>query len=387
MPNLFKLTPPVSGDLQGIQYLRGAAALMVVLDHISSMMAEPKYFSAQPFAGFLGSGFVGVDIFFCLSGFIIMYIAMTDQLQPKLQRWKFFKHRFARIVPFMWVMVIAYALLRGSFRNHFPYGNYLRAITLYPIGQVEPGTIWSLRHEFLFYIVFAITLLSSRIALAGRFLLFAVWALSPLAVFVLMPEDVTKFVLVPESFPGESIIQEWVSFFFSNVNLLFGLGVIIGAIYVKSGRQWKPRAWSAPSLIFCLAAIFLTVWLINYNRGNIIEALFIGLLSCVCLLFALTVKPSTSLFARLGKTLGDASYCIYLSHNSFISISLSLFTAHFHAAPKAAVIGATLLFATVGGVVLNRLVEDPVVFWSKRAILGRPSERQAKSAALKPKTV
>ncbi len=79
------LQPASRHELAGIQYIRAAAALMVVLDHTSAMMAEPKYFGHHPFGRLLESGAVGVDLFFCLSGFIIVFIALDAAWAPTMK--------------------------------------------------------------------------------------------------------------------------------------------------------------------------------------------------------------------------------------------------------------------------------------------------------------
>jgi peptidoglycan/LPS O-acetylase OafA/YrhL len=356
--------PPVHGELEGIQYVRGAAAVMVVIDHVSSMMSETKYFGRHPFAGVLEAGAVGVDLFFCLSGFIIVYIAMSHSLMPKLPPWDFFKRRFARIIPFMWVMIIAYAALRVSARGHFPYLAYLRGLTLFPVGHIEPAQVWTLRHEWLFYIVFAISFLS------GRRWLFVLWALSPLAVMVILP---------PVG-PDAGFGLELANFVFNNVDLLFGLGVIAGIFYVTRKGTWPQKSWAAPGLAAGIAVVFFAALILSYNRADLPQVLIIGVLSSICLVIACTVLPSKGPLAWLGKTLGDASYCIYLSHPMFISALLGLFAGHFHRAPDAVVMGTTVVISIIAGVIVNKLVEDPVVAWSKAVFLQRPRPRRGVAA-------
>jgi peptidoglycan/LPS O-acetylase OafA/YrhL len=59
-------------QLVGIQYLRAAAVLFVVLDHTTGMAMLPKYFGEHfnIFDGWFQSGASGVDLFFVISGFI-----------------------------------------------------------------------------------------------------------------------------------------------------------------------------------------------------------------------------------------------------------------------------------------------------------------------------
>ena len=72
-----------------IQALRGIAALFVVLEHIR----------------FLNCGAFGVDIFFCISGFMILFSTQKSTEH-------FLSKRLIRIVPFYWLMTLAtYVLL------------------------------------------------------------------------------------------------------------------------------------------------------------------------------------------------------------------------------------------------------------------------------------
>ena len=82
-------------DFVGIQYLRGFAALLVVLDHASGMTALPKYFGTTAFDGFFDWGFAGVDLFFSISGFIIALVTLSPiTLEPKSTLSDFLTRRF-----------------------------------------------------------------------------------------------------------------------------------------------------------------------------------------------------------------------------------------------------------------------------------------------------
>ena len=66
------------GKLSGVQIARGVAALTVVLYHATRGLSLPQYLGYIPFDNSLGFGHAGVDFFFVLSGFIIMYAHTAD---------------------------------------------------------------------------------------------------------------------------------------------------------------------------------------------------------------------------------------------------------------------------------------------------------------------
>lgn len=71
--------------------LRGVAAICVVIFHF----AECIIFDYSKL--FIGHGFLAVDFFFCLSGFVIAYA--YDQRLEKIGVWQFFKRRLIRLHP------------------------------------------------------------------------------------------------------------------------------------------------------------------------------------------------------------------------------------------------------------------------------------------------
>ncbi len=176
------LTSSKKAEILGIQYVRGIAAVAVVLDHSAGMGAFEKYFGAIVFNDFLKFGAHGVDVFFVLSGFIIAYVALHPNLLPRLTFLDFYKRRAVRILPLMWLAIGSYAALRMLGGITADWVDYLRAATLFPIGQVAPLNIWTLRHETLFYLLFGVSWLAYRRARHGIFFWFAAPLLAPMFV-------------------------------------------------------------------------------------------------------------------------------------------------------------------------------------------------------------
>src|ERR1700733_14307006 len=97
---------------QGLQILRITAACMVLLTHSTFYASErlDKHFRVW------GNGATGVDIFFVLSGFVMIY--SSTKLMNDRNGWKIFaERRIVRIVPIYWITttikVIALLLTTG----------------------------------------------------------------------------------------------------------------------------------------------------------------------------------------------------------------------------------------------------------------------------------
>ena len=108
-----------------IQALRGLAALFVVFQHIR----------------FLNFGAFGVDIFFCISGFMIMF---TTEKSTKY----FFRKRLIRILPLYYLMTLVTYLSLLLFPSMFQQTRHIfrtwsRACCLFLlISVVELSSLW-----------------------------------------------------------------------------------------------------------------------------------------------------------------------------------------------------------------------------------------------------
>lgn len=148
------------GHLFGLDLLRLFAAALVVLDHFGAFSAafpdvgKPLAFPALNFA--TRFGWVGVEIFFVISGFVIALSARGASPGS------FLKRRSLRIFPALWVCsLISLAALATT---NSPLGELLVAffhsITLSPRGPYVDGAIWSLVVEAVFYLLIWIVLLT-----------------------------------------------------------------------------------------------------------------------------------------------------------------------------------------------------------------------------------
>ena len=338
--------------LNGVQYLRGLAASLVVAEHANLGIGLPKYFGRQPVPFEFFGGPAGVDLFFVVSGFIIAYISLDPStLRPRGGIGDFLWRRFARIVPFLWLCVAAYAALRFVGRDgSFEWQPYLRALTLYPIGPVNPSQAWTLRHEFLFYLVFA----TAFWRFGPRLLWVGAWMLSPLLFF-------SWFGSAPLAAGSELL-----GFLFNRLNLLFAFGFVASLAYLRRPDWFAASLPNGMTVLTGLCGLYLLLFmLISYSHLDTADVLLAGIGASLILYVALRVRtePEPGLLDRAGLALGDASYAIYLAHGAIISALLGVWS---RLAPDSSVL--LVLFVCIAaslgaGLLIHRTVERPLVRW------------------------
>lgn len=127
--------------ISSVQFLRFMAAFGVLCAHSMSELGIPRVGSA------------GVDLFFVISGFIM--VVATEQSGDR-----FLIRRIARLVPLAWVVTLAYVALKGV-----DSAGQLVASLLF-MGQWHSapafGLMWTLEFEMAFYLIFAAAMLISH---------------------------------------------------------------------------------------------------------------------------------------------------------------------------------------------------------------------------------
>jgi exopolysaccharide production protein ExoZ len=120
-------------ELFGIQIMRGNAASLVVLHHsLEESLASPIPPQSPDWLTTVGAS--GVDIFFVISGFIILHTSFPSD-KPSLSPMEFVKRRLSRIYPFYWFCLIVTLSLwsAGLYRKLDPtLWTVVRAFLLLP---------------------------------------------------------------------------------------------------------------------------------------------------------------------------------------------------------------------------------------------------------------
>lgn len=287
-------------QLQTIQAARGVAALTVVAFHLT-MFVSATYPGQTLWLGTFERGFAGVDLFFVISGFVIVYTSQTYVGQPAQLR-SYLTKRFIRVYPMYWLSLLAMLLVMsvGAWLRPQTVGAAaasqwpdLTTFLLTPYHKILNGVSWSLSYELFFYLLFALLIVSKRL-----------WAVPLL--FLLG----SLYVTFTESYfvPGETSVVKY--FWFSPLNVEFALGAGLGLWFTyRPARLWLGVGLGTFGLLwlFGLPATpneHLSERLGHYGIGSFL--LLAGLLS---LEQARTVKLPRWLVLS-----GDASYVIYLVH-------------------------------------------------------------------------
>lgn len=295
---------PSTGELVGIQYLRGIAALMVLFFHLQVQLHRLGHDGPWP-SGLLG----GIDIFYVVSGFIMWSTTIgREEDGPRA----FWRRRLARIVPLYWIvtgfvamtMLLAPAVMQSSrFDLVHAVASFLFIACPHPVtGRIEPVVTpgWTLNHEMFFYLVFGLFLLVRRPV-----------ARLTATIAVLMGLVALGGLL---ELPGNSVA----GFYTSPMILEFGAGVLLGALATQgAGLTRIALPWGAAML----AGGLLTMALAPDAR-DLPGVLARGGPATMIVLGLLVIEAHRGLFrSTLFHRLGDASYSIYLSHMVTLSAS------------------------------------------------------------------
>jgi peptidoglycan/LPS O-acetylase OafA/YrhL len=305
---------------------RGVGAFSVVLWHWSHFVDEGVHstaseVSARPFSEvfsvFYNYGWMGVEFFFALSGFIFFQYYYGLISDHRIGAGEFFKRRFARLYPLYGLTLLIVILLQEIYRqqhgNNFVYpqgtaADLLQAVTLtshwWPNQQFFfNGPSWSISVECFLYALFFVC---ARFAGERRIQVFLALTATGLAL---------SFLQWPI---GRGMVS-----FFSGALVGVGLGQLVRSDWYRRVPRQVLLTALALGVVMLLGLAALPMAADLFGRtlpaaprlagaatGHLVVLL---VFPYVVLLLALieTIRP---LRARLLRFLGDCSYSIYLLH-------------------------------------------------------------------------
>jgi exopolysaccharide production protein ExoZ len=317
-----------------IQYLRALAALAVVVFHAATR-TDLSFTVGQ----------AGVDLFFVISGFLMVSIT-----GPTTQPLSFMRDRIVRIVPLYWLattLLIVVALLGFApklsleidyiVKSYFFVPAYMpNSSEIWPV--LVPG--WTLNYEIFFYVLFASIILIFKNKY--RFIALAV---------------------ILSFFVGIGMIFQLKSAIFATYTNPILLDFVFGALVATiSQRIIKLPQYLGHILIAVSFAMLTTFEAIFPSSSRFLKygapaaILLIGVLM-------LDMQMPTSIALRAFKFLGDASYSIYLWHPLAISLTTKIAKNFALTATFEILLG--LVVGTCVGIMSYLAIEKPMMSASK----------------------
>jgi peptidoglycan/LPS O-acetylase OafA/YrhL len=238
----------------GLDAVRFIAALMVAGYHLGFWLWQPVrgdfafHDVLAPLGPFVSYGWVGVPVFFVISGFVIAFSASRKDAKA------FVIGRALRLYPAAWICGSITFVLAGS------WADYLRTVTLSPIGPWVSGVYWTLAIEIVFYLLVAFTVWRGgsirRLAIGLGFYSSAFWllkatnAVSGGAIDFTVIENYTGYLLLAHD-----------GIFFALGMLLWRkrhlLAAILFACVGFAAILWRSHAMAVPGAPFFVAPL---VW-------------------------------------------------------------------------------------------------------------------------------
>ena len=346
--------------LANVQALRGVAALVVVLAHVSGPDGmEQRIFGSEWTSRSNLPANTGVDLFFVISGLIMVVTTWRSFDAPGSAR-GFLYRRVTRIYPLYWLLntaILALLLLSpGSVSfddgHHLDAGGVLGSYLLLPQdGRLPVLVAWTLVHEMYFYLLFTLALLIGRRWLGW---VMATW--------------VAVTVALSATVGGTR--DPWLALVASPLNLEFVLGVAIGYAVVRS-RLVRPRLVLAAGVVAAVALLVLlaasgwesfpSTWLRVAGPGVVAALLVYGAVG-------VEVRRA-SVAPGFLQRLGDASYSLYLVHVPALTLLAAVLAGRM---PTGGFVHALVLLVLVPAYVLaaallcHRFLERPMQSFSRR---------------------
>jgi exopolysaccharide production protein ExoZ len=286
-----------AGRLLSLQVMRGLAANLVIFSHLLTI--QTKYTGAF-LPGFALYGIAGVDLFFVLSGFIMVAVAGTG-----IGARQFLWRRAVRIYPVYWVVsavVLATSLIEPAWVNSsFQAPTSLwRSFLLVPDSGLPLLAVgWTLVHEVYFYLVFAV-FLSLRIGIRAGLVGWAV------ALIVLK-------ILANDTLAGSPLWHVWTS----PLTAEFILGAATGVLYQRKSMRGGTYAGAVGIALLAMSIVFLApaLSLVENPHLDSLRVILFGVPAALIVYWLVAREQGLAPVPRgLFVALGDWSYATYLTH-------------------------------------------------------------------------
>jgi len=372
-------------QIGAIQILRAIAALMVVLSHAQNDASVTALKSQEHFTRLvLVPWDAGVDLFFVISGFIMVYSSQRLFATPGASG-AFMSRRLIRIVPLYW-LITAIALVFSAYaawlgKHAFPnISEILASFGFIPFVRPEDGQPrplasqgWTLNYEMFFYVIFALAVRFRRSV--------AVAATSFVLVSMIVAGALAK--------PSTTVLAYWSD----PIVFEFILGMLIALLW-RSGLRLDFK-YTLPLLLIGLALLALdmdhmtSVGAQGVDKNGFGRLFGAGFPMAVIFAAVVLWTASTSISGRIASFLaliGDASYALYLFHPLAIIFARKCYLAL--GLTKSIgfwpLIAAEILLALGLGVAIHALIEKPVTVALRQRLFDRNGKSDQRDRVAEP---
>lgn len=327
--------------LQLVQIFRGIAAVLVMLYHVTT---TNHFYDGYMWEVF-GFGHSGVDFFFVLSGFVMLY-AHYDQGGQARRTFRFLGLRAVRIYPIYWC-VLAVTVLMFWLHPPRPENQWAPDYTLEPdvlLSAVllrDPGrtivlVAWTLTFELVFYGFFSLFFLLGARVFAFLSLLWCT-----------------------------ALAAQWSGIWYQPYPIL--LRPIVGEFFLGCLAAFlvKRLDWKRVSVWWVIAAIAVYVALARAEILGVVDGYTWWAIPCFLVIWmgAAYDHASRRTYPRALVLLGEASYSLYLIHYGSIAIfaeTVDYYRATASIAPQVTLTVLALVI-TLAGIVVHVVIERPLL--------------------------
>lgn len=394
--NVYLASKPRYAILDG---LRGVAALVVILFH--GFETYIPFFGTQH----INHGYLAVDFFFVLSGFVIGYA--YDDRWDRMSTWNFFKRRLIRLHP----MVVAGTLF-GACLFFFGESDYFSLM-----GGTEPwkfflcivlgllmipagtgldirgwgetnslnGPNWSLTFEYIGNILYAFVLRRLPTVVLGMLCVASAFLTMNLA----LGWDVFGFFAQPkyDVIGGWSITPDQMYVGFSRLLYPFLCGLLISRLLPKFITKENPSGsplgirggfWWASLLLVVLFAV-PQIGGKSCVADGLYQVFAIVVMFPVIVLIGAGSKTTDKRSAKWCETLGNLSYPLYITHFPLMYMQMAWVSSHKDSPVwHHVVLNLGILLVAIGiAWAFLKLYDEPVRAWLKKKLYALPAQKQA----------
>lgn len=394
--NVYLASKPRYAILDG---LRGVAALVVILFH--GFETYIPFFGTQH----INHGYLAVDFFFVLSGFVIGYA--YDDRWDRMSTWSFFKRRLIRLHP----MVVAGTLF-GASLFFFGESDYFSLI-----GGTEPwkfflcivlgllmipagtgldirgwgetnslnGPNWSLTFEYIGNILYAFVLRRLPTVVLGMLCVASAFLTMNLA----LGWAVFGFFAQPkyDVIGGWSITPDQMYVGFSRLLYPFLCGLLISRLLPKFITKENPSGsplgirggfWWASLLLVVLFAV-PQIGGKSCVADGLYQVFAIVVMFPVIVLIGAGSKTTDKRSAKWCETLGNLSYPLYITHFPLMYMQMAWVSSHKDSPVwHHVVLNLGILLVAIGiAWAFLKLYDEPVRAWLKKKLYALPAQKQA----------